>query len=368
MVERGPGVTARHAAVTTTRSAAERARELVLEFGWNTTSYQILNPGFEFWFSDQHAAVVGYVCAGGRRVVGGSPVCARDELTDVAREFERMAGEAGERVVYFGAEERLDGIYHGSRTHSSILLGAQPVWRPVDWAPIVDGRASLRAQLNRARNKGVSVELWTCERAEHNPSLQRCLREWLGTHGLPPLHFLVEAQTLGDLRDRRVFVAVRDDEPVGFLVASPIAARNGWLTEQFVRGNGAPNGTAELMIDAAVRWMAEEGAEYVTLGLAPLSKRGGEETEQSIWLRMAFRWVRAHGRRFYNFDGLDRFKNKFCPSRWEPVYAVANEPVFSIHSLYAIAAAFTEGHPIATVAHGLQDAVRQEVRWLKRHA
>jgi len=344
----------------------DRARELVLEYGWNSTAYQILNPGFELWFSRLHPAVVGYVRAGGRRVVGGAPVAADADLRDVAEEFERDSRAAGAGVVYFGAEERLDALYRGTKTHTAILLGAQPSWDPSDWAEIITTHSSLRAQLNRARNKGVSVSLWPSDRAERSPELKTLLQEWLGTRGLPPLHFLVEPETLGNLRDRRVFVATRDGVPVGFLVASPIPARRGWLTEQFVRGRGAPNGTAELMIDSAVRWVAEQRADYVTLGLAPLSTRGGDLTSHSLLIQIGFKWVRAHGRRFYNFEGLDSFKAKFAPERWEAVFALANEGRFSIRSLYAIASAFTEGRPFGTVAKGLVQAAKQEARWLRR--
>jgi len=246
------------------------------------------------------------------------------------------------------------------------LLGAQPSWDPEDWAGIIATHSSLRAQLNRARNKGVSVALWPSERAERSPELKTLLQEWLGTRGLPPLHFLVEPETLGQLRDRRVFVATRGEVPVGFLVASPIPARNGWLTEQFVRGRGAPNGTAEMMIDSAVRWVAEQGSDYVTLGLAPLSTRAGDLTNHSLLIQIGFKWVRAHGRRFYNFAGLDSFKAKFAPERWEAVFAVANEVRFSIRSLYAIASAFTQGSPFSTVASGLIQAGKQEITWLRR--
>jgi phosphatidylglycerol lysyltransferase len=341
-----------------------RARELVLEYGWNTTAYQILNPGFELWFSREHPAVVGYVSAGGRRVVGGAPVAADGDLRDVSDEFERDSAVHGAGVVYFGAEGRLDALYRGTANHAALLLGAQPAWDPREWPAIIRSHASLRAQLNRARNKDVRVALWPSDTAERNAGLERLLHEWLGTRGLPPLHFLVEPETLGQLRDRRVFVATRGDVPVGFLVASPIPARNGWLTEQFVRGHDAPNGTAELMIDAAVRWVAEQNADYVTLGLAPLSTRAGPMMNQSVLLQLGFRWVRAHGRRFYNFAGLDSFKAKFCPDRWEAVYAISNERKFSIRSLYAIASAFTQGRPFRTVAHGLVQAGRQEVKWL----
>ncbi len=342
----------------------DRARELVLQYGWNSTSYQILNPGFELWFSATYPAVVGYVRAAGKRVVGGAPIATDADLRSVTEEFERDSSAKGAGVVYFGAEERLDALFRGDATHTAILLGAQPSWDPRSWDATIASHASLRAQLHRARNKDVGVALWPSEEAEKNPGLKRLLQEWLGTRGLPPLHFLVEPETLGQLRDRRVFVATRGGVPIGFLVASPIPARNGWLTEQFVRGHDAPNGTAEMMIDSAVRWVAEQDTDYVTLGLAPLSTRAGDMTNQSILIQLGFRWVRAHGRRFYNFAGLDSFKAKFCPDNWEAVYAISNERKFSIRSLYAIASAFTQGRPFSTVAHGLVQAVRQELEWL----
>ena len=345
--------------------ARDRARELVLRFGWNTTSYQILNPGFQLWFSTQYPAVIGYVQCARRRVAGGAPVCAPEHLAHVAAEFETEAAQGGDRVVYFGAETRLQTLYDRNDQYARIVLGAQPSWRPEAWAVVIAQHASLRAQLHRARNKGVHMEHWPSTKAEHHPALQQCLREWLRTRPLPPLHFLIEPETLGELRDRKIFVALQGDRPVGFLVASPIPARRGWLTEQFVRGDGAPNGTAELMIDTAIRWMAEQEAQYVTLGLAPLSARAALPAESGpLWLHLLFQWTRAHGRRFYNFDGLDAFKAKFTPEVWEPVFAIANEPQFSIRSLYAIAAAFTNGAPMRTVARGLLRAVRQEIAWV----
>ncbi|MGE5727799.1 MAG: hypothetical protein ACM34L_04290, partial [Gemmatimonas sp.] len=61
-----------------------RARELVLEHGWNATAYQILNPGIAHWFCAGGDAVIGYVRRNGVRVVAGAPVCAPERLRDVA--------------------------------------------------------------------------------------------------------------------------------------------------------------------------------------------------------------------------------------------------------------------------------------------
>ncbi|MBO0860221.1 MAG: DUF2156 domain-containing protein [Chloracidobacterium sp.] len=341
------------------------ARDLVLHHGWNATAYQIINPGIELWFSSICEAVVGFVRAHNTLVVAGAPVCAQERLVDVTREFEQAAWREGKHVCYFGAEDRLESLYRGVATHSMVLLGAQPTWRPLNWLKIVSHRASLRAQLNRARNKSVAVSEWPSSQATGHSALRYCLQEWLAARGLPPMHFLVEPQTLERLADRRVFVAELKDQVVGFLVASPIPRRNGWLIEQIIRGHGAPNGTAELMIDAAVRAMAKEDSEYMTLGLSPLSRRATIQRDKNpLWLRWLVSWAQAHGRRFYNFDGLDAFKTKFQPEGWEPIFAIFNAPRFSPAALYAIAEAFTKGSPIRAVAGAMLKAAQTEAGWL----
>ncbi len=341
-----------------------RARDLVLAYGWNATAYQIVNPGIAHWFALEGDAVVGYAEWRGVRVVAGAPVCPAERLAAVTAEFERRAAQEGKRVCYFGAEGRLETLYRDDAGHARVLLGAQPVWDPRNWPGIVRGNAPIRAQLNRARNKGVTVLEWPSPRAERHPELQRCLDEWLAGRGLPPLHFLVEPETLARLGDRRVFVAEQAGRPIAFLVASPVPQRRGWLVEKFVRGRHAPNGTSQLMVDAALRAFAADGAEYATLGLAPLSRRAGiDAPREPLWLHGVLAWVRAHGRRFYNFDGLDAFKARLQPERWEPVFAIAAGGSFSPRFLYAIAAAFSGGSPLATLAGGLVRAASAELGW-----
>lgn len=342
------------------------ARALVLEHGWNATAYQILNPGIDLWFSSRGDAVVGFVERHGVRVVAGAPVCAAGRLAQVAAEYEADAARAGRRVCYFGAGHRLEGLFQGSADHPGVVLGAQPAWHPEDWPYMLAGHASLRQQVNRARNRGVRVREWPAGRAHDSPALAACLREWLSEKGLPPLHFLVEPDTLSRLYDRRVFVAERDEEVVGFLIASPVPQRRGWLVEQMIRGAGAPNGTTELLLDAAVTAMRVAGDEYVSLGLSPLSSRAARAGEGApLWVRLLLGWLRAHARRFYDFEGLEAFKAKFRPSVWEPIYAISNVS-FSPRILYAIAAAFSDRSVPSTLGRALAAALRQEARWAVR--
>lgn len=342
------------------------ARALVLRHGWNTLAYQILNPGIRHWFLPDGEGVVGYVPAGGAWVVAGAPICPPEQLARAAEAFERAAAREGRWVCYVGAQDRLAEALASDGPVARLLVGAQPVWDPRTWTAIVAARASLRAQLARARNKGVCVASWPARLAAEHPQIRRCLDEWLATRDLPPLHFLVESETLVTPEDRQVFVAQRDGTVVAYLVATPIPQRDGWLLEQVVRGRAAPNGAAELLIDAAMRGLAAEGATYVTLGVAPLAHRtAGEERAEGSLARVLLAWAQAHGRRFYNFSGLEAFKAKLQPEAWEPVYVLSRERATSLRTLYAVAGAFA-GEPLpAFLARALVRAGGQELHWLR---
>lgn len=332
------------------RETLEIVLQILMKYGWNSTCFQIINPGIEYWFGKDGESVVGFVTSGRSRIVAGAPVCDKDILPSVAAEFEEDARLNNLNVCYFGAESRLEKLYHNSVKHSKVLLGAQPVWYPSNWQSMTKRRTSLRAQLNRARNKNVTIREISTAEAHNNPELRDCLRDWLTLKGLPPLHFVIETETLERLKHRRVFIAEHNGIVVAFLVLSPVPNRNGWLTEQFPHRPMAPNGTVELMMNEAIMKLSNENYDYVTLGLSPLSKRADHEPfDNPLWLRILLGWMRKHGTRFYNFEGLDAFKAKMSPDFWEPVFAISTEPQFSGKTLFSIAKAFTGKSPFRII-------------------
>jgi hypothetical protein len=108
-------------------------------------------------------------------------VCANHRLPSVVKEFEKDSLDAGDDVCYFGAEARLESAIAGSKSHSKALLGAQPAWDPAHFNQLIKSHSSLRAQLNRARNKGVSVVEYTPPQAMSSRDLHDILKKWLST-------------------------------------------------------------------------------------------------------------------------------------------------------------------------------------------
>jgi len=116
-----------------------------------------------------------------------------------------------------------------------------------------------------------------------------------------------------------------------------------------------------------MRDLASRSCAYVTQGLVALSPHARAEIRRNpLWLRALMVGARAHGNRFYHFRGLEQFRQKMQPQRWETIYAIANEPHFTPTTLNAVAHAFCGQSPVQMVGRSLGKAARQEFEWFKR--
>ncbi|MEL6616204.1 MAG: phosphatidylglycerol lysyltransferase domain-containing protein, partial [Bacteroidota bacterium] len=177
----------------------------------------------------------------------------------------------------------------------------------------------------------------------------------------PPLHFLVESRVLERPGPRRFLVAERYGDAVGALVLAPIPARDGAFVEWIWQTRRAPNGTASLLLDHA--FALASGDAMLTLGMVPLSSFAPlTDSPPPRHIRALLAWMQAHARRFYNFEGLERFKAKFQPEAWEPLYLLTPEARVGTGLLHAVADAFAgpDRSPEALVTLALGRALREE--------
>ncbi len=291
-------------------SAHEREARLrvVLRHGRTATAFRAIGRDLDGWMPDSES-LVAYAALPGAAVAAGEPVAPLASLVTVAEAFIDAQGALGRRASFFGTEGRLARSPRLSRR----LIGEQPVWDPRAWDGTMRGHRSLREQLRRARAKGVQVELLPGEALGHPPvaaALRRLQARWHATRSMPPMGFLVTQALTEGIAHRRTWVARQGPLLMGVLSLAPVAARGGWLFEHLLRDPDAPNGTAELLVDAAMRALAAEGVPWATLGLAPL--HGPVDA--------TFARMRDVSRPLFNFVGLSAFKRKLRPHTWEPIY------------------------------------------------
>lgn len=306
---------------------------LLKQYGWNATSFQILEPGYRYFFREPDACVA-YVDTGSAWVAAGAPIAPEGELRSVADAFIAAARKAGRRACFFATEPR----FTEAAPLTSLCIGEQPVWDPRRWPETLGESRSLREQLRRARSKGVTVRSVPKEdlqdpEAPVRRAIERLIGRWLGTRQMAPMGFLVQLSLFAEAEERRCLVAEVDGRLVGVLGMIPIYARGGWFCEDLLRDPSAPNGTIELLVDAAMRLAAAEGCAYVTLGLAPLS--GSIPAP----LRAARRW----GVALYDFEGLRAFKAKLRPHQWVPIFLSYPAQQSGLFATVDILAAFARG-------------------------
>jgi phosphatidylglycerol lysyltransferase len=82
----------------------------------------------------------------------------------------------------------------------------------------------------------------------------------------------------------------------------------------------APPGLMDYLFVELMQWSKAQGYRWFNLGMAPLS--GLQSRRQApLWNRFGA-LIFGRGERFYNFQGLHRYKDKFDPE-WEPRYLAA---------------------------------------------
>lgn len=315
-------------------AGTERGRvlELVRRHGWNATAFQTLEDGYAYHFVSTDGCVA-YVDTGAAWVAAGAPICAADALPEAVSSFVRAAAAVGKRACFFAAEERLlaaSGALEGLR------IGEQPEWDPRSWRDTLRARRSLREQLRRARAKGVVVREATAAELAEGPvrdAIERLASRWLDTRAMAPMGFLVRLEPFTFPRERRCFLAEAEGRLVAFAGVIPVPARGGWFVEDLVRDPDAPNGTAELLVDAVMRWAEGHACDWVTLGLAPLAG------DVSAPLRIA----RVRGRRLYDFEGVRAYKAKLAPRAWIPIFLAFPRGQSPLATVVDALAAFTHG-------------------------
>ncbi|NMO23263.1 phosphatidylglycerol lysyltransferase domain-containing protein, partial [Pyxidicoccus fallax] len=186
-----------------------RVLELLRRYGWNATSFQVLQPGFRYWFDPAGDACMAYVDTGGAWVTAGGPIAAPERLPAVVAGFQEAARAAGRRVCFFATESRFTRLV----PMEELPIGEQPVWDPAHWEDVVRGSRNLREQLRRARKHGVTVREVPASVLEDaaqpmRQAVERLKARWLASRRMAPMGFLVQLRPHAFASERRAFVAV----------------------------------------------------------------------------------------------------------------------------------------------------------------
>lgn len=314
-----------HASQASYRDPTGELLRLQALYGYNAHSLVSIVPGARLWSSPHIDGAIIYSEFGHVWLAVGDPLADEEEAGELARRFVIAARKRRSIAAFVPTTARFaqSAVKLGL---SAVKVGASPYFDLQTWAPRGDRAKKMRSGVNQAHRAGVSVETVETAEEEIRKETATLCQRWLKTRRAAMKFgwlFVLDPFQHAELKR---FFAARDERGrlVGFLAASPIPARDGWYLEDILRLPDAPPGTADLLVVEALTRLAAEGAKIATLGTSPLAK-DGEQMVTAVDYPLSERMLHvaaARLERFYNFEGLRRFKSKFAPSWWESEYVL----------------------------------------------
>lgn len=276
-----------------------------------------------FLFSDSGMSFIAYAATSTMLVSMGGPTGDRSEFEGLIKSFVDMADEKGvSPVLYAVAPETLPELLEQSFKVQKI--GENAI---LDLSTFtLSGRkreAMRRGRRKLAERQGATFEL---SLPPHKPELLERLKPisdaWLADVGGKEKSFSLGKFDRDFLNHCPIGITALNGETVAFgtLFTTP---NKSWAGIDLMRYDPEKSitNTMDFLFAELILWCQREGYQKFDLSMAPLAGLDVSEAEQSLFTRIGH-LIYTHGERFYNFQGLRRFKAKFAPE-WEPRYIAA---------------------------------------------
>jgi phosphatidylglycerol lysyltransferase len=222
--------------------------------------------------------------------------------------------------------------------YAVLKIGEQPIFDLTHWTPPRGDRGKhLRWCLNSAARAGLTASAIVGE--EESAQLLEVVAEWESGLARPASRSFLRTDPLAAREHKRIVVARRGKRVDAFLACAPVNGGRGWFLEDLVRRSGAPTGATELAVVEALAQLADSGAEWAALDIAPLRGSADQPDWRARWLFRAARPALAYFDARYHFRARSQYASKFAPSEWRPRYVALFPPRPTIGLTRAVRAA-----------------------------
>ncbi|MFO1507024.1 MAG: bifunctional lysylphosphatidylglycerol flippase/synthetase MprF [Lysobacterales bacterium] len=296
----------------------ERARTVYAAHGGGEFAHLTFMGDKPLFWSADGQAVLAYGVVRDRRVALGSPAGPPGAVRRALLDFRRFADEQDRVPVFYEVLEPELSQYH-DLGFDLFKLGELATIRLAEFSLAGKRWEDLRQAVNRAAKEGLAFEL-----AEPPfdtvllADVERVSDAWLAERGAREKGFSLGRFEPAYLAWSPLALVRRDGVLVAFANVQPPYGDTATASVDMMRQVAdAPRGTMDFLFANVMRWAREHGCRNFSLGMAPLASVGDNPYARinERLAALAFRY----GGRFYNYQGLRRYKQKFDP-QWTGAY------------------------------------------------
>jgi phosphatidylglycerol lysyltransferase len=300
------------------RKELEQAHAVYLEHGGGEFAHlSFMGDKHLFWSADRHA-VVAYGAVRDRLVALGSPCGPPAAIKRAILDFRHFAAAQDRVPLFYEVLETDLSLYH-DLGFDLFKLGELATIPLAQFTLTGKRWEDLRQALNRSAKEQLTFDL------VHPPfdtalmaDLEDISAQWLAEKGAHEKRFSLGRFDPDYLSWSLLALVRRAGQPIAFANVSPPYGTDGTASVDLMRHvKEAPRGTMDFLFACVMQWAKEQGYERFSLGMAPLSAVG-DNPYARINERLAA-LAFQYGGRFYNYQGLRRYKEKFLPE-WSGAY------------------------------------------------
>jgi phosphatidylglycerol lysyltransferase len=291
----------------------------ILEKTSTTNHFLSLLGDKQIFFNEDRSGFIMYEIEGRSVVSFGDPVADEIKSAELIWDFYEMSKRIGGKAVFYEVKEKFLWVYIEAGL-SVLKIGEEAVVNLPTFKIEGKKRATLRHQRNRCIREGLTFEVISVEQVPNYLDQFKDISDrWLKEKNTREKGFSLGFFNESYLSKCPAALVRKNGELVGF--ANILATTNKFeLSLDLMRyiPNTAP-GIMDFLFTELMLWGRDNGFQTFNLGMAPFS--GFENRPFAPWWNRLAEVVFKRGGRFYNFQGLRNFKDKYDPE-WSPRYLV----------------------------------------------
>ncbi|MGX4599772.1 bifunctional lysylphosphatidylglycerol flippase/synthetase MprF [Faecalimicrobium sp. JNUCC 81] len=307
--------------------------------GAQLTHYIYLNDKY-IYVNDSTDVLIQYQIYANKVVVLGNPIGNKESFFETIQTFYELCDRYGYTPVFCSIDETMIPYLHETG-YEFMKLGEDA---GVDLNKFtLEGRKmkSVRNALSRVEKEGYTFDIiYPPFSEEFIKDIKSISDEWLGDRkekGFSVGFFDEEYLN----REPIAIIKDKDNNIQGFANLMPMYDNRTTLSIDLMRfSESTCNGVMDFIFVNLFQWGRENGYSKFNMGLAPLSNVG--VSKYSFLSEKIAAQVYAHGQRFYSFQGLKKFKEKYCDS-WDGRYMAYKRKTSLVFTMIQVILLFGKG-------------------------
>jgi len=296
----------------------DKTIDFLKEYDGHYLTHLVFLKDKHIFFAASHQVMLIYEKSHHVIVVLGDPIGNKEYFSQAIAEFQAFIDEYGYKATFYQVSESLLSMYH-DYGYDFFKLGETAVIDLEHFGLVGPKYRDFRNILSRFQRDGYCFEISEQQLSDDlYLSLKQVSDEWLD--GRKEMGFSLGwfDKTYLERSPIAIIKESQTNEIIAFASIMPSYDDNQSASIDLMRfKKNIPNNAMMFLILHILMYYKEQDYKFFNLGMAPLSNVGA--ARNAHFREKIAHLVCKHGKHFYSFDGLRKYKDKFDP-KWEARY------------------------------------------------